>query len=72
MIPPTSGIQASAAATFGGRSIDEGSLVGPAAGIGGGGGDWLGSVGSGMYYIHRIKATFVNSECFWRSSISLP
>ena len=52
-----------AAATFGGRSSDEGSLVGPPAGIGGGEEGWPGSVGSGMYYIHRIKGTFVNSEC---------
>src|SRR5260370_22367441 len=63
MIPATSGIQASAAATVGGRSSDEGSLVGPPAGIGGGEEGWPGSVGSGMYYIHRIKGTFVNSEC---------
>src|SRR5580704_8707797 len=46
MIPPISGIQAIAAATFGGKSIEDGSPLGLAAGLGTGGG--VGSVESGI------------------------
>jgi hypothetical protein len=51
MIPPISGMQASAAATFEGKPVDVdfGPSSGP--GLGGGGiGSW-----SGMFYIHRMR-----------------
>jgi len=51
-----SGMHAIAAARFGGRSVDEGSLVGLGSEIGGGG---IGSVGSGMPYIHKLGHRFV-------------
>src|SRR5947209_6858783 len=56
-------MQAIAAATFTGKSIDEGSLLGPDAGAGGGGGT-AGSAGSGMPYIDRSKGCFVNLKHF--------
>ena len=49
-------MQAIAAARFGGSSVDEGSLVGLEEGGGGGG---IGSVGSGMTYIHKLRRAFV-------------
>jgi len=52
MIPPINGMQAIAAATFDGKSVDvDFAVSGP-----GGGGDvgWLGSTGSGMIYIHKL------------------
>lgn len=56
-----SGIQAIAAARFGGKSIDDGSLVGlaPTVGSENGGGGEVGSIGSGMTYIHKLEAGFV-------------
>ena len=58
------GMQAIAAAKFGGKSIDDGSLVGFAPTVGsengrGGGGGEVGSIGSGMTYIHKLEAGFV-------------
>jgi len=52
-----SGIQASAAAILEGSPVD----FGPASDGGGGGGS------SGMIYLHRMEARFVNSECFRES-----
>src|SRR5215469_15825753 len=52
-MPPTSGMQATAAATFEGRPVDTGCP--PVSGPGpGGGGCWVGSVGSGIFYIHEL------------------
>ena len=51
-MPPIKGMQASAAAMFEGSPVD----FGPAS-DGGGGGD-----SSGMIYLHRMEARFVNSE----------
>ena len=47
-------MQAMAAATFEGKPVDvDAALVsGPA--LGGDGGGWLGSVGSGMIYVHKL------------------
>jgi hypothetical protein len=52
-MPPISGMQASAAATFEGKPVDVdfGPSSGPGLGAGGGG---VGS-GSGMIYIHRMQ-----------------
>ena len=70
MIPPTSGMQAIAAAMFGGRSNDDGSALGGASG---GGGGWEGATGSGMTYIHKLGGGFVNPESFrGRFSLSPP
>lgn len=61
-MPPTSGIQARAAAMFDGSPVDvERGDSGPDGG-GGGGGGGLSSAGSGIGYIHRMEWCFVNSE----------
>ncbi len=52
-MPPIKGIQASAAAILEGSPVDFGESE---AGGGGGG-------SSGIIYLHRMKACFVNSEC---------
>ena len=53
MMPPISGMQAMAAATFEGKPVDVG--FGPVSGPGlGGGGGWFRSAGSGMTYIHKL------------------
>jgi hypothetical protein len=52
MMPPISGIQASAAATFEGKPVDVD--FGPSSGPGLDGGGGVGS-GSGMIYIHRMQ-----------------
>ena len=54
MMPPMSGMQAMAAATFEGKPVDWDVALDPGSGLGGGGGGWLGSVGSGMIYIHKM------------------
>ncbi len=47
-------MQAMAAATFDGKPVDvEVDLVSGSE-LGGGGGGWLGSVGSGMDYVHKL------------------
>ena len=51
MMPPTSGMQARAAATLEGKPVD--ADFGPSSGLEGGGGG-VGS-GSGMIYIHRMQ-----------------
>ena len=51
MMPPISGIQASAAARFEGKPVD--ADFGPTSGVDAGGGG-VGS-GSGMIYIHRMQ-----------------
>jgi hypothetical protein len=48
-----SGMQAMAAATFEGKPVDWDVALDPGSGLGGGGGGWFGSVGSGMIYIHK-------------------
>lgn len=54
MMPPMSGMQAMAAATFEGKPVDVD--FGPVSGSGlGGGGGWLGSSGSGMVYVHKVE-----------------
>src|ERR1700682_4459819 len=62
MIPPTSGMQAIAAAMFGGKSIDEGSPLGFAAGGGTGGG--VGSAGSGIQLLTELGGGFVKRTSF--------
>ena len=52
MMPPTSGIQAIAAATFEGKPVDVDFGPGSGSALGGGGGG-IGS-GSGMIYIHKM------------------
>ena len=52
MMPPISGMQAMAAATFDGKPVDVDAPLGSGSGLGGGG--WLGSVGSGMDYVHKM------------------
>src|SRR5260221_5750844 len=59
MMPPMSGKQASAAATFDGRSVDVGRAVPSEPGAGGGtdgGGGAAGSTGSGMSQINTNPA----------------
>ena len=47
-------MQAMAAATFDGKPVDvEVDLV-SGSGLGGDGGGWLGSFGSGMIYVHKL------------------
>jgi hypothetical protein len=53
MMPPISGMQAMAAATFEGKPVDGDVALVSGPGLGGGGG-WLGSIGSGMIYIHKL------------------
>jgi len=52
MMPPISGMQAMAAATFDGNPVDVALVSG--SGLGGGGDGWLESVGSGMDYVHKL------------------
>jgi hypothetical protein len=55
MMPPISGMQAMAAATFEGKPVDVDVALVSGPGLGGdGGGGWLGSVGSGMIYVHKL------------------
>ena len=54
MMPPISGMQAMAAATFDGNPVDADVTLGSGSGLGGGGGVWLESVGSGMDYVHKM------------------
>ena len=46
-MPPMSGMQAMAAATFEGKPVEVDFVFASGCGLGGGGG-WLGSIGSGM------------------------
>jgi len=55
MMPPISGMQAMAAATFDGKPVDVDAPLGSGSGLGGGGDGWLGSVGSGMDYVHKLR-----------------
>src|SRR6266481_6905152 len=70
MIPPISGMQASAAATLEGKPVDVdfGPSSGPGLGEGGGGiGSW-----SGMIYIHRMQNALSSNLAFAASfSLSL-
>jgi hypothetical protein len=54
MMPPISGMQAIAAATFEGKPVDVDVALGSGPGLGGDGGGWFGSVGSGMIYVHKV------------------
>jgi hypothetical protein len=54
MMPPISGMQAMAAATFEGKPVDVDAALVSGPGLGGDGGGWLGSVGSGMIYVHKL------------------
>ena len=54
MMPPINGMQAMAAATFEGKPVDVDVALGSGSGLGGGGGVWLGSVASGMDYVHKL------------------
>ena len=59
-MPPISGMQAMAAATFEGRPVDCDFAVLSGWGPGGGGGGdvgWFGSTGSGMAYIRKFGDT---------------
>src|SRR6202022_212458 len=70
MIPPTRGMQAIAAAMFGGKSIDDGSLFGFAAPGGTGGG--VGSVGSGIPVLTELESGFVKRTSFPCRAVSFP
>ena len=63
MIPPMSGMQAMAAAIFGGKSIDDGSD--PELAAGGGMGGEFGSAGSGIQLLTKTKDTFVKRTSFF-------
>jgi hypothetical protein len=52
-MPPISGMQAIAAATFDGNPVD----VGRELDSGLGGGSWLGLVSSGTLYVHQLEST---------------
>jgi len=69
-MPPISGIQASAAATFDGKPVDVD--FGPSSGAGPeGAGGGVGS-GSGMIYVHRMQNALSSNLAFWCSfSLSL-
>ena len=66
MMPPISGMQAMAAATFEGKPVDGDVALVPGSGLGGGGlcgcGGWLGSVGSGMYLHTQTWKCFVKQS----------
>src|SRR6266404_8159899 len=70
MIPPMSGMHAIAAAMFGGKSIDDGSLLGLAAGGGAGGG--VGSAGSGIQLLTKLGGGFVKRTSFPCPATSFP
>ncbi len=53
MMPPMSGMQAMAAATFEGKPVEV--VFASGCGLGGGGG-WLGSIGSGMLLVTQKTA----------------
>jgi len=70
MMPPISGIQAIAAATFEGKPVDVDFGPGSGPGLGGG----AGGVGSwsGMTYIHKMAAALSrNLGCSFSLSLSL-
>src|SRR5882724_1285252 len=58
-----SGMQAMAAAIFGGKSIEDGSELGFAAG-GGTGGGWFGSAGSGIKLLTKMRGALVKTTSF--------
>jgi hypothetical protein len=60
MIPPISGIQAIAAATFGGKSIEDGSPLWLAAGVGTGGG--VGSAESGIRLLTKTEESLCQAN----------
>jgi hypothetical protein len=62
MMPPTSGIQAIAAATFEGKPVDVDFGPGSGSALGGGGGG-IGS-GSGMIYIHKMANVLSSNLAF--------
>ena len=55
MMPPMSGMQAMAAATFEGKPVEVDFVFASGCGLGGGGG-WLGSIGSGMPIVTQKTA----------------
>ena len=61
-MPPTSGMQAIAAATFEGKPVEVD--FGPSSGAGAGGGD--GGIGSwsGMIYLHKMKNALSSNLAF--------
>jgi len=61
MTPPTSGMQAIAAATFEGNPVVVvfPGISGSGLAGGGGGGGGFDSTGSGMTYIHKLDGSFV-------------
>src|SRR6266516_4270742 len=72
-MPPISGIQAMAAATFEGKPVEVDVVFISGSGLDEGGG-WVGSTGSGMTYIHKLGNVLSSNlpvHCNF-ASISLP
>src|ERR1051325_1567449 len=73
MMPPTSGIQARAAATLEGRPLEVDLVIGSGAGSGTGdtGGGRFGSAGSGMGYLHKLPAALSTPNALAQASNGL-